>query len=83
MSRNRLIHAMGQKVFVAQSDYGTGGTWNGTMENLKEGWDPVFVYDGEPEEPATRGLLERGAEPVSLSQLEQLSALGLQQTSLF
>lgn len=83
MSRNRLIHAMGQKVFVAQSDYGTGGTWNGTMENLKEGWSPVFVYDGEPEEPGTRGLLERGAEPVSLSQLEQLSALGLQQTSLF
>ena len=83
MSRNRLIHAMGQKVFVAQSDYGTGGTWNGTMENLKEGWSPVFVCSGEPEDPGTRGLLERGAEPVSLSQLGQLNKLGLQQISLF
>lgn len=83
MSRNRLIHAMGQKVFVAQSDYGTGGTWNGTMENLKEGWSPVFVCTGEPEDPGVRGLLERGAEPVTLSQLGQLSELGLQQISLF
>lgn len=83
LSRNRLIHAMGQKVLVAQSDYGSGGTWNGTMENLKAQWSPVWMFDGEPNDPGTRGLLERGAMPVSLSQLQDLSALGQNQTSLF
>lgn len=83
LSRNRLIHAMGQKVLVAQSDYGSGGTWNGTMENLKAQWSPVWMFDGEPNDPGTRGLLERGAMPVSLSQLQDLSGLGQDQTSLF
>lgn len=83
LSRNRLIHAMGQKVLVAQSDYGSGGTWNGTMENLKAQWSPVFMFSGEPDDPGTRGLIERGASPVELSQLDELSVLGQAQTSLF
>ena len=83
MSRNRLIHAMGEKVLVAQSDYGSGGTWNGTMENIKAGWSPVFMFSGEPEDPGTRGLLERGAAPVSMDELGRLDALGEMQTSLF
>ena len=83
MSRNRLIHAMGQKVLVAQSDYGSGGTWNGTIENLKAQWSSVWMFDGEPDDPGTRGLIERGAAPIALSNLNNLSTLGTQQTSLF
>ena len=81
--RNDLIHAMGRKVLVAQSDYGAGGTWQGVMENLKHGWSPVFVWDGTPEEPGTRGLLERGCAPVSMEDLRDLRALKTRQTSLF
>ena len=83
LSRNHLIHAMGQKVLVAQSDYGSGGTWNGTMENLKAQWSPVWMFAGEPDNPGTRGLIERGASPVELSQLNHLEELGQAQTSLF
>ncbi len=83
MSRNRLIHAMGQKVLVAQSDYGSGGTWNGTMENLKAQWSPVWMFAGEPEDPGARGLIERGAAPITLSGLNNLSTPGKEQLSLF
>ena len=83
LSRNRLIHAMGQKVLVAQSDYGSGGTWNGTMENLKAQWSPVLMFAGEPDDPGSKGLIERGAAPIMLSDLNKLSALGQEQTSLF
>ena len=83
MERNRLIHAMGQKVLVAQSDYGTGGTWQGTLANLKEGWSPVFVCNDEPEDPGTRGLLERGGSPVETDTIFSVGALHPAQKSLF
>lgn len=82
MSRNRLIHAMGEKVLVAQSDYGTGGTWHGTVENLKQGWSPVFVSHEEPDHPGTRGLVDRGGIPVLARELENLSELVPSQMTL-
>ncbi len=82
-SRNRLIHAMGEKVFVAQTAYGSGGTWNGVMENLKAGWSPVFLCAEEGKDPGTVGLLERGCTPVYTAELKDLRALGSRQTSLF
>ncbi len=82
-SRNRLIHAMGQTVFVAQTDYGFGGTWSGTMENLRLGWSPVFVCAEELEDPGARGLLERGGSPIYTKELKSLRALQPQQTTLF
>lgn len=63
LSRNRLIHAMGEKTLVAQTDFGSGGTWNGTLDNLRHGWSPVFVHDDSSE--GARALIARGAEPVS------------------
>lgn len=45
LSRNRIIHSLGQMTFVAQSSLGTGGTWDGTVKNLQSGWNPVFCYD--------------------------------------
>lgn len=44
LSRNRVIHAMGRMVFVAQSDLGKGGTWDGTVKNLRFGWSPVACF---------------------------------------
>ena len=82
-SRNRLIHAMGRQVFVAQSDYGSGGTWQGVMENLKHSWSPVYVCSGEQEDPGTRGLLERGCDAVSMEALKNLRELIAEKASLF
>ena len=53
------------------------------MENLKAQWSPVWMFAGEPDDPGTRGLIERGASPVELSQLKHLDELGQAQTSLF
>jgi predicted Rossmann fold nucleotide-binding protein DprA/Smf involved in DNA uptake len=81
LSRNHLIHALGQKVLVSQSSYGSGGTWHGTLDNLKAGWSPVFVNDTG--DPGSQGLIERGAVPVTQEDLADLSALCQDQTSLF
>lgn len=82
LSRNRLIHAMGEKTLVAQSDYGIGGTWNGSLENLKAGWSPVLVCNEEPEDPGTRGLVERGGTPVLTVELNNLDGLDAQQLAM-
>ena len=42
--RNQLIHCMGQKVFVAQCSLGKGGTWSGTVNNLKHHYSDVFCF---------------------------------------
>ena len=76
LSRNRLIHAMGEKTLVAQTGFGSGGTWNGTLENLRHGWSPVFVHADGSE--GASALIARGAEPVQeLHTLEALCAAQL------
>ena len=77
LSRNRLIHAMGEKTLVAQCRAGAGGTWDGTTENLRRGWSPVFVSDDGSE--GTQALIARGAVPVrTLSGLDDLQPAQLQ-----
>ncbi len=61
--RNHLIHAQGEKVFVAQCDGPKGGTWAGTTENLTRGWSEVYLCD-DGSEPML-ALWERGATPIS------------------
>ena len=76
MSRNRLIHAMGEKTLVAQTGFGAGGTWNGTLDNLRHGYSPVFLRDDGSAGAAA--LIARGACPVS--DVDSLSALTPPQT---
>ena len=81
LSRNRCIHALGQVVFVAQSDCNKGGTWNGTVRNLRCSWSPVVCFrDGS--EAATE--LERlGAYLIGMDDLEDFSHLLENQLSFF
>lgn len=73
LSRNRVIHALGQMVFVAQCTLEKGGTWDGTRNNLKYGWSPVFCFsDGSA---AAEELMRMGAYPIALEQLTDFSAL--------
>jgi len=63
LGRNRLIHALGERTYVAQCDAERGGTWRGSSENLRCGWSPLFVHrDGTP---GTEALIARGAVGVS------------------
>lgn len=67
LSRNRVIHALGQMTFVAQCGYQSGGTWDGTVKNLRFGWSPVYCYaDGSP---AAALLTDMGAQTVYAEQL--------------
>ncbi len=73
LSRNRIIHALPEKTFVAQCGYQEGGTWSGTVKNLRFHWSPVYCYgDGSP---AQRLLGDMGAEEVTLQQLADLEGL--------
>ena len=73
LSRNRVIHALGQRVFVAQCTLEKGGTWDGTKNNLKYGWSPVFCFsDGSA---AAEELARMGADPITPEQLADFSAL--------
>lgn len=71
-SRNRLIHALGEKVLVAQTGL-RGGTYSGTEENLKKQYTPVFVHDDGS--PGARRLAQLGASEVPISELTSLRML--------
>ena len=73
ISRNRIIHALPEKTFVAQCAYETGGTWDGTVKNLRYGWSPVFCMEdgskacGELQQMGAVGIVSR--DLVNLKQL--------------
>ncbi len=81
LSRNRVIHSLGKMTFVAQSDYQHGGTWDGTVKNLRFGWSPVFCFaDGSA---AVKLLLDMGAMGCSLEDLHNIDALKCYHFGLF
>ena len=70
LSRNRIIHCLPQKVLVAQVTHHKGGTWGGSLQNLKQRWTPLLCFnDGRD---GTKALLNLGAIPITLSELESL-----------
>lgn len=79
MSRNRLIHVTGEMTLAAQTHFGTGGTWYGSLDNLKHGWSPLYVSDDGSE--GAQALMERGA--VGIRELHSLADLQPEQQSLF
>lgn len=81
LRRNHFIHAQGEKVFVAQTDAGHGGTWCGTVDNLRSCWSEIYVHwDGSA---GARMLCERGAMPLAMEELTSLRHLRPAQTSIF
>lgn len=81
LSRNRLIHCMGLRTFVAQCAYQRGGTWDGTVKNLRFGWSPVYCYDDRS--PAMELLQNMGAQSVNLSDLHNFLDLQTYYSTLF
>lgn len=81
LSRNRVIHALGEKTFVAQSGFQMGGTWDGTVKNLRQGWNPVFCFDDGSE--AASQLAQMGAALLANEQLRDFSTLHAEQIRLF
>ena len=72
LSRNRCIHALGQKTYVAQCSYQQGGTWDGSVKNLRFGWSELCCFnDGSP---AMTLLEQMGAVLVEKNALHSLSS---------
>ena len=80
ISRNRCIHALGQVVFVAQAALGKGGTWDGTVKNLRRGISPVFCFRDGSE--ASKELEQLGAWLIGADQLAEFEELS-QNNSFF
>lgn len=73
LSRNRVIHCLGSITLVAQSAKDTGGTWQGTIQNLKKNWSPVFCCNDQSD--ASLALSQMGAERIDARQLQDFSQL--------
>ena len=81
LSRNRIIHCMGLRTFVAQASYQRGGTWDGTVKNLRFGWSPVYCFNDSS--AAVSLLGEMGAEVIGMDELHDISALSVRFFGLF
>ena len=73
LSRNRCIHALGIAAIAAQCSLRTGGTWDGSVKNLRFGWSPLYVFDDGSE--SAKLLEQMGASLIGFEQLEDLTAL--------
>lgn len=81
LSRNRVIHSLGEKTLVAQSGLEKGGTWDGCVRNLRFSWSPVFCFDDGSE--AVKRLGNMGATLIGLEKLQNLAALAPENLTLF
>ena len=73
LSRNRCIHALGLSAIAAQCSMQTGGTWDGSVKNLRFGWSPLYIFNDESE---SADLLEQmGAEKIGFKELQDLRNL--------
>ena len=73
LSRNRCIHALGLSAIAAQCSLQTGGTWDGSVKNLRFGWSPLYVFDDGSE--SANLLVQMGAEKIGFEALRDLGNL--------
>ena len=73
LSRNTVIHSMGVLTLVAQCRKETGGSWSGSVHNLRHHLSPLFCFDDGSD--GACALLQRGATPICPEQLADLDGL--------
>lgn len=81
LSRNRVIHALADKTFVAQVSDGIGGTWDGTVKNLRFGWSGVYCFDDGSK--GMKKLIQMGANAATIPDLQDVSNLQPNNINLF
>lgn len=76
MGRNRYIYTLAEQALVIDTDLRSGGTWAGAVENLKQGWVPLYVRT--PGEGAgNAALVAEGALPFTLTADSTDTLIGL------
>ena len=77
LHRNYVIHCMSPVTFAAQCTLGKGGTWSGSIKNLRRQWSRLYCFrDGSP---AARELEQMGACLIDAQELADFSTLPVQQ----
>ena len=75
MGRNKVIYGAADYSVVVSSDFQKGGTWSGAIEALAAGWCPVFVRSGESVPPGNNELVNKGAQPLNVADLDTIDDL--------
>ena len=74
MTRNRYIYCLADAAVVVASARGSGGTWSGACENVKNGWVPLWVRRTRDPDSGNDELVEQGARRLP-DRLDSLAAL--------
>lgn len=59
MNRNKYIYASAYGAFVVSTDYNKGGTWNGAVESLRNGFTKTLVWNNQ-NYVGNQKLIEKG-----------------------
>lgn len=62
MARNKYIYALADRALVIDSALGSGGTWEGALETLRQKWVPLYVRT-PGHGPGNMALVEKGGIP--------------------
>lgn len=73
LRRNRVIHCLGEITFAAQCTLEKGGTWAGSVRNLKNLWSPMYCFDDGSQ--AMQELERMGASLIEIPELSDFSRL--------
>ena len=76
LQRNYVIHTMADLTIAAQCSLGIGGTWDGIVHNLRNGWNPVCLFDDGSK--AAEELQNRGVRLIGRCELVNISKLAAQ-----
>ncbi|HUW61058.1 MAG TPA: DNA-processing protein DprA [Candidatus Bathyarchaeia archaeon] len=60
MARNKYIYCLADAAVVISASREKGGTWNGAVENLKQGWVPLWVKHNPDAASGNSGLVKKG-----------------------
>lgn len=67
MNRNKYIYASSYGAFVVSADYNKGGTWNGAVESLRNGFAKTLVWNNQ-NYVGNQKLIEKGCVPFDITE---------------
>ena len=67
MNRNKYIYASAYGAFVIKSDYNKGGTWNGAMESIRNGYTKTLVWNNKKYN-GNQKLIENGGTAFEITE---------------
>lgn len=67
MNRNKYIYASAYAAFVIESDYNKGGTWNGAIESIRNGYTKTLIWNNKKYN-GNQKLIENGGTAFEITE---------------